>query len=118
MRRYLTVPDATVAVARVDGDRHYRITANRLTALGLRQGRNYSMTALVSPRGLVRAVNVSYERERNERIAQIRYQFQRRPDLPVERPDWVADQWSTGPTESDRHYPRRTPDDGSDSSQR
>jgi hypothetical protein len=114
IRQFLAVGDATVAEARVDGDLYYRVSANRTKPPGLIQGQNYSVTALVSPNGFVRSMNVTYDVERSERAATVTYQFEfeQLEGVAIERPVWVSEQWSTAEDLDTRHYPRRTTEDG------
>lgn len=95
IRRYLAVPNATVAEVRRNGNLHYRIVSRETAVPGLAMGRNFSVTATVSPAGVVHEMRVSFERERGDRREAVTYSFtlNRREAVTVERPDWVTEQW-------------------------
>lgn len=114
VRRYLAVPNATVAEARVDGEPYYRVDAEREMVPGFTRGRNFSATALVSPSGFVRAMNVSYAVDRSGRTVAVEYSFryERRDDVSVDRPDWIDEQWPAAASEGNRRV--TDSDDGSD----
>jgi len=107
VRRYLAVPNATVAEARVDGAPYYRVDAERERVPGFTRGRNFSATALVSPAGFVKAMNVSYVVDRSTRTVDVEYSFryERRDDVSLDRPGWIDERWPDAATEGDR---RRT----------
>ncbi|MCU4799709.1 hypothetical protein OB920_04920 [Halobacteria archaeon HArc-gm2] len=113
VRRYLAVPNATVAEARVDGEPYYRVHSEREMVPGFTRGRNFSATALVSPEGFVRAMNVSYVVDRPDRAVTVEYSFryERRDDVSVDRPGWVDEQWPQAATESERRLSRPRVDD-------
>lgn len=104
VRRYLAVPNATVEETRVQTRPYYRIIAERETTPGFTRGRNFSATALVSPEGFVRSMNVSYVVDRAARTVTVEYSFryERGDDVSVERPDWIDDQWPAAATEGER----------------
>lgn len=95
VRRYLAVPNATVAEVRAGGQRYYRVESQRPTAPGIAEGQNFSVTAIVAPDGVVHSLTASFERERRDRRERVEYSFtlDRRAAVAVERPDWVAEQW-------------------------
>lgn len=95
IRQYLAVPNATVAEVRVDEGTYYRVDARRTDILGLTRGHNVSVTALVSPRGFVRSMNVTYDVDRGNRVERVRYRsaYERRDAVAIERPDWVRERW-------------------------
>ncbi len=100
IRQYLAVSDATVYRASVDGQRYYRVEAERGTVPGIAGGTDYTVSALVSREGFVRSMNVTYELQRNTLTELVRYSFRyERPEsVTVEPPGWVAERRSAEST--------------------
>lgn len=99
--QYLSVENATVAVTVVDGSRHYEITADDYSLPSGWVVQNYTVTAVVSPDGLVRSLNASYERTRGRERQWISYSFRYSAigNTTVEEPAWVSQRWQTNATD-------------------
>jgi len=91
VRRYLDVTSVDVRPITVGDDRLYRLTATETRATRGGGEWDYSVTATVSPSGLVRNLSARYTLSSRERNETFRYRatFERLGDVHLERPEWV-----------------------------
>lgn len=90
IRRYLDVDNATVSEILVDGDRHYRVVSHPEAVRVPGETRNATVTAVVSPDGFVRSLEVSYLATSAGTPRRVTYGFAYElvDETNVDPPDW------------------------------
>lgn len=94
---YLDVPNATVSVVRVDGERYYEVIAREdsypLAVPLVGDAYNYSVHALVTPAGLVTRLNATYWTAPDGSGTRVHYGYAFRDvgTATLDRPAWVAE---------------------------
>ncbi|MFB6173915.1 MAG: hypothetical protein ABEI39_04655 [Halobacteriales archaeon] len=91
VRQFLAVGNVTVTPVRFDGRRHYLVSGGSYSGFAAGALDNENVTALVSPEGFVRSLDVSYSVRRMGDPRSVRYTFtyERVGNTTVDRPDWV-----------------------------
>lgn len=87
-----------VSISRIDGDgeRHYRLSTTDTSARLNETASNYSATAVVTPRGLVRNLTVTYRTSRESANETVRfthrytYRLTEVGNVSVPEPDWLS----------------------------
>lgn len=93
-RAFLRVDRVRVAETRVDGQPAYELTGSYPTHPATESLRNVSLRAVVEPSGLIRALNVSYDRESDGATVVRSFAYSELDTTTVERPAWVTRQWN------------------------
>ncbi|WP_136687323.1 hypothetical protein [Halorhabdus amylolytica] len=91
VRRYLNVTSVDVRPVTVGGDRYYRLVGTELRSMSGGDEWDYSVTATVTPSGLVRNLSARYTLSNGEENETFRYRgtFERLGDVDLEQPNWV-----------------------------
>lgn len=102
---FLDVPEATVVATERDGQQYYHLSAERDSIPELGAVPNATVEASISSDGFVRSLNVTYQTVTGQQteLVHYRYAYEAVGNTTVERPSWVASEWteSTRETVSD-----------------
>ncbi|WP_415378795.1 hypothetical protein [Halosimplex sp. TS25] len=94
IERYLDVESAAVAAVTVDDRRHYEVVAHNWSRADDDRVSGYAVTAVVSPAGFVRSLDVSYTVHAAGQSRRVRYAFayERVGETTVDPPEWYAEE--------------------------
>jgi len=90
---YLSADSVRSEPVRIDGESHYRIDVRSAPDTVNTGISNYSVTAFVTPDGIVRNLSVVFTRSNGDAAETIRsqFQFEKIGNVTVDEPSWVAD---------------------------